>query len=121
MVTTTISRDTAAARPNLFPPLSENVKLSVKVALAMVLTYGFILSMGWEKPQWGGLAVAVCSFVTTGDSLLKSLRRIMGTLVAIFVSIFLVSAFPQDRWLFLGCMTLYTASFAYIILFMVVK
>lgn len=80
---------------------SESFRQSVRVALAMVLAYYIGLSMGWEKPHWAGLAVALCSLGTVGDSLRKGMLRINGTFLAGAVSLLLLGLFPQDRWLYL--------------------
>ncbi len=66
---------------------------------------GIALAMDWERPYWAGLAVIVCSFAATGDSLNKGLLRIGGTLLAVVVSLVLVGLAPQDRWLFFLLMT----------------
>jgi uncharacterized membrane protein YccC len=42
-------------------PLSDHFKESVKVALAMLITYAIALSMDREKPFWAELSVAFCS------------------------------------------------------------
>jgi uncharacterized membrane protein YccC len=80
---------------------SERFRQSVRVALAMVLAYYVGMSMGWEKPHWAGLAVALCSLGTVGGSLRKGLLRINGTFLAGAVTLLLLALFPQDRWPYL--------------------
>jgi uncharacterized membrane protein YccC len=40
---------------------SERFRQAVRVALAMVVAYYISLAMGWDRPHWAGLAVAVAS------------------------------------------------------------
>jgi len=89
--------------------LSQKFKDSFKVALAMVIVYSIALSLGWKNPHWAGFAVAFCGLATAGESLHKGLLRIAGTFVAFFVALTLIALFPQDRWLFLGALSLYLA------------
>src|SRR5215469_13797257 len=85
--------------------LSNQVKAATKTALAMVLAYGVALSMDWDNPYWAGFAVAFCSLSTVGESLNKGLLRLSGTLLGSLAALTLIALFPQDRWLFLTCMT----------------
>ena len=80
--------------------LSGKVRDSIKIALAMVITYAIALSMNWEKPFWAGLAVALIAMTTVGQSINKGAMRLFGTLFACFVSFCIIALFPQDRWLF---------------------
>ncbi len=85
--------------------LSDRVKAAMKTALAMVLAYGVALSMDWDKPYWAGFAVAFCSLSTVGESLNKGLLRLSGTLLGSLAALTLIALFPQERWLFLICMS----------------
>jgi hypothetical protein len=87
--------------------LSASFKLAIKIALAMVIAYYISLSMGWSRPHWAGLAVALCTLDTVGDSINKGLLRILGTIVAGFVALLLAAVFPQERWIYLISATLY--------------
>lgn len=92
---------------------SEDFRQAVRVALAMVIAYYVSLAMGWDRPHWAGLAVALCSLATVGDSLNKGLLRILGTFLAGFVALLLIALFPQQRWPLLLTATLYVAFCAY--------
>lgn len=94
-------------------PLSDRFKESVKVALAMAITYAIALSMGWEKPFWAGLSVAFCSLATTGESINRGVHRIVGTLLAGVFTAMIVALFPQDRWPFLLAMSVFIAFCTY--------
>src|SRR5215471_20349714 len=88
--------------------LSDRVKAAIKTALAMVLAYGVALSMDWHNAHWAGFAVAFCSLSTVGESLNKGLLRLSGTLVGGLGALALIALFPQERWLFLICMSALT-------------
>lgn len=80
--------------------LSIRFKESVKTALAMTIAYGVALAMDWENPSWAGVAVAVISLATVGQSLNKGALRMLGTLVAVVAALTIIALSPQDRWLF---------------------
>src|SRR5215468_11509621 len=87
--------------------LSDRVKTAIKIALAMVLAYGVALSMEWDNAYWAAFAVAFCTLSTVGESLNKGLLRLSGTLLGSLAALTLIAMFPQDRWLFLACMTVF--------------
>ncbi|NBC32338.1 MAG: hypothetical protein GVY13_06640 [Alphaproteobacteria bacterium] len=87
--------------------LSVRTKEAIKTALAMVIAFGIAMALGWEEPVWAGVAVAVVSLATIGQSLNKAAMRMLGTLVAAVVALALLSLFPQDRWGFLAAIALY--------------
>src|SRR5215510_10082530 len=88
--------------------LSDPIKAAMKTALATVLAYGVALSMDWDNPHWAGFAVAFCSLSTVGESLNKGLLRLSGTLLGSLAALALIALFPQDRWAFLACMSVFT-------------
>ena len=63
--------------------LSRKAKESIKVALAMVIAYGISLSQDWDNAYWAGLAVAMVSLASIGQSMNKAALRMFGTLVAV--------------------------------------
>ena len=65
--------------------------------------------MAWDNPHWAAFSVAFCSLATVGESLLKGMLRTFGTFAAIFVALFLLALFPQDRWIFTLCVSLWVA------------
>ncbi|EAV43519.1 hypothetical protein SIAM614_02541 [Stappia aggregata IAM 12614] len=93
--------------------MSEKLKIALRTALAMVLAFGIALAMGWDKPYWAGLAVAVCSMSTDGEALQKGLLRIYGTLCGICLAFLLLIVALQDRWLFIGLIGLIVAISTY--------
>jgi hypothetical protein len=94
--------------------ISNTVKESIKTALAMTITYGIALSMDWDKPYWGGFAVAFVSLSTIGQSINKAALRLLGTLLAVAVALALIALFPQQRWLFMVCLSIWTGLCTYL-------
>lgn len=88
-------------------------KEAFKTALAMVLAYGTALSWDWMNPYWAGFAVAMISLPTTGQSLEKGAMRLLGTLVGSIAALTLIDLYPQDRWLFLACVSVYVGFCTY--------
>jgi uncharacterized membrane protein YccC len=93
--------------------LSDRVKTAIKTALATVLACGVALSMDWKDTHWAAFAVALCTLSTVGESLNKGLLRLSGTLVGSVAAITLISLFPQDRWLFVIGMSIFTGFCTY--------
>src|SRR6516225_741077 len=93
--------------------LSDRFKAAVKTALAMVLAYGVALSMDWDNADWAAFSVAFCTLSTVGESLNKGLLRLCGTFLGILATITLIALFPQERWLFLIGMTIFTGFCTY--------
>ena len=87
--------------------LSPRIRFGLRLALAMVMAYGVALSMDWQKPFWAGLSVTVLSLDSAGQSLLKIILRIAGTLAAAVVALSLIALFPQERWWFFVSLSLY--------------
>ncbi len=93
--------------------LTRNVKESIKTALAMTIVFGIALSMDWERPYWGGFAVAMISLSTIGQSLNKGAKRMLGTLLAFVVSLTLIALFSQDRWWFIAGLSVWVGFCTY--------
>jgi uncharacterized membrane protein YccC len=95
--------------------LSTRTKNAIKPALAVVIAYGISLGMGWENPYWAGFAVAMISLSTAGQSLNKGAMRMLGTLVAAIAALTLIAWFAQDRWWFIGVLSVYIGFCTYMI------
>jgi len=93
--------------------LSSKAKEAIKTALAMTVGYGISLSLGWDKPMWVGFTIAFISLATVGQSLNKAALRMMGTLLAVLVSLVIIGLFAQDRWLFILFLSLWIALCTY--------
>ncbi len=94
--------------------LSVRTKEATKTALAMTIAYGISLSMDWDRPYWAGFAVAMISLSTVGQSLNKGAMRMLGTLVAVIVSLTLIALFPQERWWFMVVLSIFVGLCTYL-------
>jgi uncharacterized membrane protein YccC len=83
------------------------VKESIKTGLAMAIACGIAMGLGWANPYWACIAVAMVSLPTVGESLNKSVQRLGGTLVGGMFGLLILGLFPQDRWVFVACLSLY--------------
>ena len=95
--------------------LSTSTKEAIKPALAVTIAYGISLGMGWENPYWAGFAVAMISLSTAGQSLNKGALRMLGTLVAVTAALIFITWFAQDRWWFIGVLSVYIGVCTYMI------
>jgi uncharacterized membrane protein YccC len=95
--------------------LSTRTKEAVKTGLAMAISFGIALQLGWEKPSWAGMAVAMISLSTAGQSLNKGAMRMLGTLVGLGAALTFLALFSQDRWLFLVVVSLYVGFCTYML------
>lgn len=93
--------------------ISIRLKEAVKTGLAMSLACGIALGLGWDKPYWACIAVAVVSLPTVGESFNKSITRIIGTPFGALVSLLCISLFVQDRWLFFAFLSVFVGLCAY--------
>ncbi|MGD8994190.1 MAG: FUSC family protein [Syntrophobacterales bacterium] len=96
-------------------PLSTRSKESIKTALAMTIAYGIALYMDWEKPHWAGIAVAMISLSTVGQSLNKGAMRMLGTLVAATAALIFLALFFQARWWMMLGLSLYVGFCTYML------
>lgn len=81
--------------------LTPRAKESIKTALAITIAYAIALSMDWDRPYWAGYAVAFISLSTIGQSLKKGAMRMLGTLLALVMSLLIISLFVEERWWFM--------------------
>ena len=91
-------------------------KESFKTALAMVLAYAIALSLDWKNPYWAGIAVAVVSLPTAGQSIEKGAMRLLGTLMASIAAMILISMHPQERWFFMAYASVYVGFCSYMMI-----
>ena len=95
--------------------MERRLKEAFKTALAMVVAFGIALSLDWANPYWAGLAVAVISLPTAGQSIEKGALRLLGTVVGSIAALILLGLFPQDRWLFITGVSVLLGFCAYMI------
>jgi uncharacterized membrane protein YccC len=93
--------------------LSDKAKYSIKLGLAIAITYGLALRANWMSPTWAAIAVAMIGQPGHGQSLYKGMLRAIGTLIAFFCGLFILMLFPQDRWLTLVVTSPFLGYFTY--------
>jgi len=81
----------------------------------MTLAYAIALAMDWDRPYWAAFAVAFVSLTTVGQSVNKAVLRITGTVMAMAVSLLIISLSAQDRWLFIVLLSLFTSLCVYML------
>ncbi len=96
--------------------LSTRAKEAIKTGFAMAISYGIALQLGWEKPSWAGMAVAMISLSTAGQSINKGTMRMLGTLVGLAAALTFLALFSQDRWLFMVVVSLYMGFCTYMLM-----
>ena len=93
--------------------LSDRAKYSIKLGLAIAITYGLALRADWMSPTWAAIAVAMIGQPGHGQSLYKGMLRAIGTVIAFFSGLFILMLFPQDRWLTLIACSPFLGYFTY--------
>lgn len=90
-------------------------KEALKAALSVVLCIYFALLFGWEKAYWSVIVIVVLSGNETfSHSILKGRLRLLGTLIGACSAVVIISAFHQQRVLFLASLCLYLAVCVYL-------
>jgi len=79
--------------------LSTKSKEGIKTGLGIVIAFAMAMALGWEKPYWAVLAVAIISLDTTGQSMNKAAMRMLGTIVAGVTVIIFLAFFAHQRWM----------------------
>ena len=92
------------------PPLLFGLRLWASVSLALYVAFWLEL----DNPFWAATSAAIVCQPQLGASLRKGWFRLIGTVIGAAMSVTLVACFPQDRILFLGCLTLWAAACAFI-------
>lgn len=95
-------------------PATLRLQGAFKLALSMVLLYWLSLSLNWDMPKYGALAIALISLDTAGASLHKGVMRLVGTTGGLLVGIVGLALFAQAPWgtlVFHGCYLLVVGYF----------
>lgn len=92
---------------------SDRVRLALIVSLSIMTSFAISMSMGWTKPYWAGMAIAMCSLATRGESVFKGIQRLAGTAVAVVIALILISTLSQDRWSYALVVSLWLAFCSY--------
>jgi len=85
-------------------------KEAIKIAFAVTFAICFALWLEWDKPYWAGMAALVMGMNESfGHAIHKGRNRILGTIIGAASGVILISLFSQDRFWFLGSLTLMLA------------
>jgi len=93
--------------------LSRPAKEALKTGLSMSIACGLAMGFGWAQPIWACLAVAVVSMPTVGESINKSIHRLLGTALGAGIALLIICLFSQNRWAFIISLTLWMGFVAY--------
>lgn len=75
-----------------------HLQQAFKLALSLVLFYWLALSLNWDLPKYGALAIVLVSLDTAGASIWKGMMRVIGTTVGVAVGFLVLGLFCHDRW-----------------------
>ena len=94
--------------------LSTRAKEAIKTGLAVTIVYWVALSFDWLNPHWAVIAVAMVSLPTAGQSLNKGVLRVLGTIIGAAAALLFLALFPQERWAFMACVSIYVGACTYL-------
>ena len=90
-----------------------HLRQAFKLALSMVLFYWLALSLNWDEPQYGGLAIVIVSLGTAGASIEKGIMRVVGTAVGVAVGFLILGLFNHDRWATMAAFAVHITAMGY--------
>ncbi|MEP4484383.1 MAG: FUSC family protein [Halioglobus sp.] len=96
-------------------PQNPRLRYAIKTALALMLAYVLPMALGWPQPQTA--ATTVMLIAATGmvsESLQKGVLRVLGTLAGAVIGLTLIAIFPQDRMVYLACVSVLVALCIYL-------
>ncbi|RLA68913.1 MAG: hypothetical protein DRG24_09335, partial [Epsilonproteobacteria bacterium] len=77
---------------------SDRLKFSIKVSLSLMIAYVFPLAMGWEQAHTAAITVMVIATAgVVGESVMKGIIRVIGTVIGAVIGLTLIGIFPQDQ------------------------
>ena len=94
---------------------SAKTRFAIKTAISLTLAYMLPMALGWPQPQTA--ATTVMLIAATGmasESLQKGVLRVMGTVLGAVLGLSLIALFPQDRMLYLFCVSVLVAGLLYL-------
>ena len=115
--TTSISKSTSwqILSDWLFFPISDKLKMSIKVSLSFTLAYMIPLYFGWPSASTGAITVMlIAAMDSVGDSIQKGFHRVIGSIIGACIGLPLIALFAQDRMLYLISMSLVLTIFIYL-------
>ena len=86
---------------------SSKLKFAIKVALSIALAFLISFYMGWSQVSTAGITIMlIVSAGGVSDSILLGAVRAIGTVIGAAIGLFLLALFPQERFIYLLCMSL---------------
>ena len=85
-------------------------RVSASVCLALIAAFWLQL----DDAYWAATSAAIVAQPALGASLRKGRFRAIGTVIGAIFIVVLVAAFPQERFAFLACLTLWAGVFGYL-------
>ncbi|PHS39636.1 MAG: hypothetical protein COB07_06190 [Sulfurovum sp.] len=78
--------------------LSDKLKFAIKASLSIALAYLIPFSQGWSHATSAFTTVMlIAAMGSVGDSVMKGLLRVIGTVLGASLGLTLIALFPQDR------------------------
>jgi len=82
--------------------LSDKLKFAIKASLSMALAYLIPFSQGWSQASTAATTIMlIAAMGSVGDSVIKGLLRVVGTVIGAAIGMTLIGLFPQERELYL--------------------
>lgn len=99
-----------------FLTLSDKMKYAIKASLSMVLAYLIPLSQGWAQASTAAITIMlIAAMGTVNESITKGALRVLGTIIGATIGMTLIAIFPQERMLYLICLSICVSIVLYVL------
>ncbi|KYJ87679.1 FUSC family protein [Sulfurovum riftiae] len=89
------------------PQPSEKMKFAIKASLSLVIVYAISFSQGWDNTTTAATTIMLIAAIgSVGDSVMKGMLRVIGTVIGAVIGMVLIGLFPQDRMLYLALLSI---------------
>ena len=86
----------------ILPEPSEKMKFAIKASLSLVIVYAISFSQGWSSTTTAATTIMLIAAIgSVGDSVMKGMLRVIGTVIGALIGMVLIGLFPQERMLYL--------------------
>jgi len=97
------------------PQPSEKMKYAIKASLSLVIVYAISFSQGWDSTTTAATTIMLIAAIgSVGDSVMKGMLRVIGTVIGAVIGMVLIGLFPQDRMLYLLLLSVIVTLFLYL-------
>ena len=95
--------------------LSAKFKFAVKASLSVMLAYLISFAQGWENGSIAAITIMLIAVAgPVSQSVIKGLRRVIGTIIGAVIGMLLIAVFPQDRMYYLFFLSLFVTISLYL-------